>query len=220
MSYELYKKTMKQLTKTLSHKFDIPMNYSNASQLRFLEKDKKWQLDHEKAIIPLFMNEKTAGCIQIQSKIKDPLLNEIYDHVQWTLHSLEKIFKNHGVEFSFQNDFPIFIPLLSSDDAIKVALDLYEKSEAVSFIHFTASVFNPSFFSEDMKSTLILISNMEDLSQENQEFLSDYLTKNEEGPLVIFSSVLDWESLQKKVNTSLMQCLNSIKIDDSSRNVI
>ena len=211
---------MKQLTQTLSHKFEIPMHYSNVSQLRFLKKNKKWQFTNERAIIPLFMNDKTAGCIQIQSKVKDQRLNEIYDHIQWTINSLEKIFQEYEVQFFVQSEFPVFISDISSENALKVALDLYEQSPAQSFIHFKASVFDSSFFSEDIKNILILISNIEELSQENQEFLSDYLTKKNQESLVIFSSSSSLELSQDKIKHSLMQCLNSKEIDDLSRNII
>ncbi len=217
MFYQLYEQTMRQLTQTLSHKFEIPVSYSSVSQLRFLKKNKRWQLEKEQFIIPLF---KTGGCIQIQSKVKDQQLDEIYDHVQWTLSSLEKVFQEHGVSLFDQNNFPVFIPNSSIQDSVQIALSLYENSSAQAFIHLNARVFDPSLLAEDMHNTLILISNIEELSDQNQKFLSEYLTKNDQGPLLVISSTLPCELFQKKIQSSLMQCLNCMEKGDLSINII
>ena len=214
MFYELYQQTMEQLTKTLSYKFCIPVSYSK--ELRFLKKNKKWQLDKNQAIIPLLMNKKTAGCIQVQSYVEPQKLNEIYDHVQWTLNSLEKIFQEHGV--TAVNEFPLFIPQSSAQEALSIAMHLYEKSSAQAFIHCDSRSFDSSFL--EMENTLILISDMEELSEDNQKVLSDYLKKDDSNLFLVFSSSLPIELFQEKIPSALMRCLNSMETGDLSVNII
>ena len=214
MFYELYRQTIEQLTKTLSYKFSIPVSYSK--ELRFLKKNKKWQLEKNQAIIPLSLNEKTAGCIQVQSYVEPQQLNEIYNHVQWTLNSLEKIFQDHGV--TAVNEFPLFIPQSSIKEAFPVAMHLYENSSAQAFIHCDSHSFDPSFL--EMENTLIFISDIESLSKENQKVLSDHLQKNNPKLLLVMSSSLPSELSQEQISSSLMQCLNSMEVGDLSVNII
>ena len=196
MSYELYQQTMKRLSQTLSDKFSLPIHFSDKAQ----SSDQKW-------VIPLFINRQQAGRLQVDPSISTEGLDEIYSHVQWTLNSLEGLFQKYGIPFhSSEENFPIWISTLETQQALKVVLDFYERSSLNSFIHLHASVFNSEFFSPDLKKTLIFISSIEILSKENQLFLAHYLRTGQEGPSLILSSVLSLESVQKKIVPSLMEC--------------
>ena len=196
MSYELYQQTMKRLSKTLSDKFSLPIHFSD-----------KAQVSDQKVIIPLFMNRQQAGRLQVDPSISTENLDEIYSHVQWTLNSLESLFQKHDIPFhSSKESFPIWISDLETQRALKVALDVYEKSSFNSFIHLHASVFNSDFFSSELKQTLIFISSIEKLSKEDQLFLAHYLRTGQTGPSLIFSSSLSLESAQKNIVPSFMEC--------------
>ncbi len=199
MSYDLYQQTMKRLSQTLSDKFSIPIHYS----------DKVSSVD-QSVVIPLVISRQTAGHLQVHPSISTERLDEIYNHVQWTLNSLEDLFQKHGVPFqSNEESFPVWIPSLDVQRALKVALDFYERSALKSFVHLHSSVFDSSFFSSDLKKTLIFISDAEQLSREDQLFLAHYLRTNKEGPSLIFSSSLPLESTKKKIVPSLMECFTS-----------
>ena len=196
MSYELYQQTMKRLSQTLSDKFSLPIHFSD-----------KVQASDQKVVIPLFINRQQAGRLQVDPSISTENLDEIYNHVQWTLNSLENLFQKHNISFHSREEiFPIWISTLEDQRALKVALDFYERSFLNSFIHLHASVFNSNFFSSDLKQTLIFISSIEKLSKEDQLFLAHYLRTGQTGPSLIFSSSLSLNSAQKKIVSSLMEC--------------
>ncbi|MDE0150911.1 MAG: hypothetical protein OXK80_00220 [Bdellovibrionales bacterium] len=199
MSYELYQQTMKRLSQTLSDKFSIPIQYSDQAGS-----------SAPSVIIPLVISRQTAGHLQVHPSVSTERLDEIYNHVQWTLNSLEELFQKHGVSFqSNEKNFPIWLPSLEAKRALKVALDMYERSSLKSFVHLDASVFDSSFFSADLKQVLIFISSAEQLSREDQLFLAHYLRTNKAGPSLIFSSSLPLESAKKMIVPSLMECFTS-----------
>lgn len=199
MSFDLYQQTMKKLSQTLSDKFSISIHYSE-----------KAGSSNKSVVIPLFISHQTAGHLQIDPSVSEERLDEIYDHVQWTLNSLEDLFQEHGVPFQSNTaNFPVWIPSLEAGRALKVALDFYEKSALQSFVHLHASTFDSSFFSADLKRTVIFISDAEQLSKENQLFLAHYLRTNKEGPALVFSSSLSFKSVKKKIVPSLMECFTS-----------
>ena len=199
MSYELYQQTMKRLSQTLSDKFSIPIHYSD-----------KASSSDQSIVIPLVMSHQTAGHLQVHPSVSTERLDEIYSHVQWTLNSLENLFQKYGVPFqSNEESFPIWFPSLEAQRALKVALDVYEKSALRSFVHLHASVFDSSFFSVDLRQTLIFISDAEQLSREDQLFLAHYLRTNKTGPSLVFSSSLSLESAKKRIVPSLMECFTS-----------
>ena len=205
MSYHLYQQTMQKLSQTLSGKFSVPISFSDQARS---------QANQAKAnvVIPLFISRQQAGHLQVDSSISTERLDEIYTHVQWTLNSLESLFQKYDIPFhSNEDSFPIWIPSLQTQRALKVALDFYERSSLSSFVHLDASVFDSHFFSSDLKKTLIFISSVDQLSKENQLFLAHYLRTNKTvtGPSLIFSSSLSLESAKKKIVPSLVECFTS-----------
>jgi len=198
MSYKLYQQTMKRLSQTLSDKFSISIHYSD-----------KADSSDQSVVIPLVMSRQTAGHLQIHPSVSTERLDEIYNHVQWTLNSLESLFQEYKVPFQSNEGFPIWFPSLEAERALKASLDVYEKSALRSFVHLHASFFDSGFFSADLKQTLIFISDAEQLSREYQLFLAHHLRANKAGPSLIFSSSLSLESTKKRIVPSLMECFTS-----------
>jgi len=199
VSYQLYQQTMRKLGQTLSDKFSIPIQYSE-----------KVSSSEQSVIIPLVISRQMAGHLQVHPSVSTERLDEIYNHVQWTLNSLEDLFQKYEAPFrSNEESFPIWFFSLEGTRALKAALDIYEKSTLRSFVHLHASVFDCGFFSADLKQVLIFISDAEQLSKEDQVFLAHYLRTHKTGPSVIVSSSLSLESSKKKIVSSLMGCFNS-----------
>lgn len=199
MSYELYQQTMKRLSQTLSDKFSLPIHFSDTAK----------SFHSSPVVIPLFISRQQAGHLHIDPSISKEGLDEIFSHVQWTLNSLEGLFQKYDIPFrSDEENFPFWISSFEFQRALKVALDFYERSSLNSFIHIHADVFDSSFFSSDLKKTLVFISSAEKLSKEDQLFLAHYLRTDKTGPSLIFSSSLPLESAQKKIVPSLLECFN------------
>ena len=143
----------------------------------------------EATIFPLYMNLQSAGQIKVSSVLDDQDSNRTYDIIQWTLRSLESVFRQYGT--SFYSDsvdlYPLLLESLSDKNSLKKAYEIYEKSFATSFIHCHAKVFNRDIFSSNLDRTLIFISGISSLSKENQLFLSHFMRTYSQTPLLVAS---------------------------------
>ena len=187
MSYHLYQQTMQQLSRTLSHQLGAGVSYSHL--VHSDHKDKKWLKKENSTVIPLFFRYQPAGLITIESGgVGEDTLDQVYHLIQWTLVSLEDVFKQYNTDiYSGADIYPLLIESLDSKDSIKKACDLYETSQAKSFIHYHAKAWNESIFSEDLDKTFIFISDLSELSKENQLFLAHFLRTKKAQPFIAAS---------------------------------
>ena len=190
MSHQLYQQTIQQLSRSLEKKWKKPVEYLQQSYPALY--CDKWLEKNNETIFPLLMNFQTAGHIKVASRLNTDQLNTTHHLIQWTLQSLEDVFKQYNTQF-YTDSKEIYPLLIQSEDepsSLKQAYELYEQSPARSFIHCHAQVWDRSFFSAPLDQTLIFISDLPQLSKENQMFLSHFIrtsVQNGKTPLIVSS---------------------------------
>ena len=208
----IYKKTMKTLAKALSQKLSREVTF-NPSSFHRASSQKKWVTHNGKTFIPLSFHPQFTGHFEIKpSPVKETAaLNEVYYLIEWTLISLKDIFEqSRGL--SFQEDKTNF-PLLIESSCLKTTLskvyDLYDESGASFFIHFKGSRLDPAVFSSDLRQAFIFISNLAQLSKEDQLLLSHFLRTNKNGEYFLAAGLDGSAAAGAPVISSLMECFES-----------
>lgn len=190
MPYNLYQQTMEKLSRSLENRLEIPVEYLKKS----LPVQKKWVFKNGGVIFPLVLNRHTAGQIKVQADLNESQLQTTQYLIQWTLHSLEKVFRSYNTCFysGSKDIYPVLL-VESSDEqsSLRQACNLYEQSPAVSFIHCHSAVWDRSLFSSQLNRTFIFISDLTKLSKENQMFLAHFIRtsfQKEQAPPLIAGS--------------------------------
>ena len=208
MSHQLYQQTIQQLSRSLEKKWKKPVEYLQQSYP--VPYYSKWIEKNNETIFPLLMNFQTAGHIKVASRLNTDQLNTTRHLIQWTLKSLEDVFKQYNTQFYTDSKeiYPLLIQSEDESSSLKQAYELYEQSPARSFIHCHARVWERSFFSDHLGQTLIFISELSQLSKENQMFLSHFIRTSVQAgktPLIIGSIKEPFYELKK--NSQILDSL-------------
>ena len=196
MSYPLYQQTMKKLSQSLRQTLKVPVEYVenvySSKEAHGLEKD-------QEVIFPLSINLKKAGHIKVSSHLSKEQLRNVHSIIEWTLASLSHIFHKHNTSIYDHSHkaYPLIIQTNDEALALKKACRLYEKSKAQSFIHLRADHFQRYLCDSELNQTLIFISHLNNLSKEDQLFLSHFLRTSHPTPLIIGSVDQSLDSIQK-----------------------
>lgn len=207
MSLHLYKDTMEQLSHLLSYKLQKPVSFSQKSVP--IASDLKWASSEDESnfLFPINMNLIPSGHLQVDSSVGKQHLNEIFSMIQWTLMSLEEILEKYNIKISSNLSLnPVLLQDLPNKNAVDLAHDVYENSQAQFFIkHNDDEALNRSVFSAELKQTLIFISDLASLNHEDQVFLSHYLSSRNSGPMILGAT-----SSETKVLKSLLDSFSSV----------
>ena len=224
MSHQLYQQTMEKLSCSLEQKWQKPVKYLKQSYPALY--CDKWLEKNNETLFPLLMDFQTAGHIKVDSRLNMEQLNTTCHLIQWTLQSLKDVFKRHNTQFyaGSKEIYPLLIQSENEPSSLKQAYELYEQSPARSFIHCHAQVWERSFFSDCLDQTLIFISNLSQLSKENQMFLSHFIrtsVQNGKTPLIVGSVGESFYELKKKVQIldSLLETFVSFRSNNEKKEI-
>ena len=203
---------MNKLSQSLESKWNTPVRYLKKA---LLNEDKKWIQKDDFVVFPLYFNFQSAGHIKIFSRLNEKKCQDTYGVIQWTLQSLEDVFKKYQTSFYFDSKdiYPLLVESVTNKNDLKLAYEIYEKSFATSFIHCHAKVFKRDFVSSDLNKTLIFISDISSLSKEDQLFLSHLIRTEAKIPLIMASTQESIQEIQKnlKIIPSLLESFNSFR---------
>lgn len=205
-----YQSTIQQLKQALTKKLNTPVHYVQAT---CMNKQYKWFIQNHSTIIPLLIYPQNIGYLKIQAVLDENQLDDIYHIVQWTLISLEEIFRKYNIFLTDKTHFPLLIECLNSKESLKTIYDLYEASSAQSFIHCHATTYDPSIFSSELNNIFIFISNLSLLSKKNQLTLAHFLRTQNQHFIV---ASIEKASSKSQILPSLLECFTSPPTQDFS----
>ena len=173
MPHHLYQQTMKKLSQSLENRLKTPVEYLKKSR----PVQQKWIQKDNEIFFPLMLNWHTAGQIKVSAHLNESQIQTTLFLIQWTLDSLEKVFNKHNTCFysGSKDIYPVLIDSADEYNSLQQACNLYEQSPASSFIHCHSAVFDRSLFSSSLSRTFIFISDLTELSKENQMFLAHFI---------------------------------------------